>query len=157
MRNSTVIICVVSLLVVVILMREIHMVIKEERSLRGKKKLRVDSKCICEYPPDGIHIMAGSILEKGWKIQNNGSVTWKNRYLKCVHDVPDVFYPDKRVVKIPELKPGEKFMLRVKYYAEEEGFYTSQWKLFDNKNNMLFPEEKELLCVAKVITSENDA
>lgn len=155
MRYVTLIFCGLGLVMVVILVKEICFVVKEEKRYRGRKNSLDDSECICEYPPDGINIMVGSVLEKGWKIQNKGSVTWENRYLKCVHDVPDVFYPDKRVVKIPELKPGEKFMLRVKYYAKEEGFYSSQWKLFDSKNNMLFPEKRGLRCVAKVIASEN--
>lgn len=116
-----------------------------------------DSKFISEYPPDGINILVGTDFEKSWTIQNNGNIIWKNRWLKCINDVPNMFYPEKRKVKIPELKPGERFTLKVKYYAKVEGEYFSQWKIFNDNNEMMFPKKRGLGVFVRVVKEKEYA
>lgn len=133
---------------VVILTWLIHMISKliHKRKNKDSEKIKEyfdDSKFISEYPPDGINILVGNTIIKSWIIQNNGNIIWKNRCLKCINDVPGFFYPEKRMVKIPELKPGEQFTLKVKYFAKEEGEYFSQWKIFDEFDEMIFPQKED--------------
>lgn len=147
---------------VVILTWLIHMISKLIHKYNNKdheknKEYFDDSKFISEYPPDGINILVGNTIIKRWTIQNNGDIIWKNRYLKCINDVPNFFYPEKRIVKIPELKPGEQFTLKVKYFAKEEGEYFSQWKMFNEFDEMIFPKKRGLGVFVRVVTEEKYA
>ena len=71
--------------------------------------------------------------------------------MKCIRYVPNLFYPESNVVKIPRLKPGEKFTLKVKYYAVEEGEYSSEWKMSDKDGTILFQERRGLGVYVKVV------
>jgi len=76
-----------------ILSKVIHKYKKKEN--KPPKEYFDDSKFISEYPPDGINILVGNTLIKSWTIQNNGNIIWKNRYLKCINDIPDFFIQKK--------------------------------------------------------------
>lgn len=145
---------------VVILTWIIHIsskVLHKHKECENSKEYFDDSKFISEYPPDGINILVGTKFEKNWTIQNNGNITWKNRTLKCINDVPNFFYPEKRIVKIPELEPGKQFTLKVKYIVKEEGEYFSQWKIFDENDEMMFPQKRGLGVFVRAVTEEKYA
>lgn len=117
-------------------------------------EVRDDSIFISENPPDGVSILVGTSFEKSWTIKNNGNIIWSGRYLECVEDVPEFFYPQKRRVNIPKLNPGEKFTLKVKYFAKVEGNYFSQWKMFDENGRMIFPKKKGLGVYVRVVKNK---
>lgn len=100
-----------------------------------------DSKFISENPLDGITIPCGTMFEKTWKVQNVGTVVWKNRFLKCVEYAGASFYPENDMVKIPKTYPGETVELKVRYFAVVEGDYRSRWKMCDKNGNIFYPEK----------------
>ena len=124
--------------------------VQREKSYKDEKLID-DSKFLSEYPPDGKIIEEGDIFEKQWTIMNNGQIEWIDRTMKCIRYVPNLFYPESNVVKIPRLKPGEKFTLKVKYYAVEEGEYSSEWKMSDKDGTILFQERRGLGVYVKVV------
>ena len=100
-----------------------------------------DSVFISEYPSDGITIPVGKMFKKSWTVKNAGNTIWKNRTLRCVEYVNDCFFPVETVIKIPKTYPGEIITLKVEYKALVEGDYHSKWKMFDQDNNLIYPEK----------------
>lgn len=109
------------------------------------------SEFISENPPDGINIKSGTVFEKQWTIRNSGEVVWVDRYLKCISYVPNYFYPEKVLIKMPVVRPGQKYTLKVKYYANLEGEYLSEWKMVDKNEKLLFPNLMPLGVFVRVL------
>lgn len=54
-------------------------------------------------------------FEKGWVVKNTGTKKWK--HVRLVHQ--EGFKPVTPEVEVPEVKPGEKVEISVKYPAVE--------------------------------------
>lgn len=100
-----------------------------------------DSTFVSEYPSDGICIPVGKIFTKSWTIKNSGNTIWENRTLRCTEFVNDYFHPVDPTIKIPTTLPGQIITLKVKYYVTAEGCYSSKWKMFDDNDNLIYPNK----------------
>lgn len=94
---------------------------------------------VSETPPDGTKCLVGTPFIKTWTIRNVGTVIWRKRYLKC-DPLPAYMHVDKEKVKIPKVLPGQEYSLQVTYTIDYEGVYHSYWKMYDENNNMTFPD-----------------
>lgn len=94
---------------------------------------------VSENPPDGTKCIVGKPFVKTWTIRNVGGVIWRGRYLKC-DPLPVHVSVNNDRVKIPKTLPGQEFTLKVTYTLDCEGIYHSNWKMYDENNNMTFPK-----------------
>lgn len=101
-----------------------------------------DSMFVSESPADGITKKVGEVLVKSWTIMNNGNVIWKNRTLQCVEYVDGLFYPEKMILKIPTTYPGQKRTFTVKYVLKGTGDFHSKWKMYDENNQLIYPNKR---------------
>ena len=97
------------------------------------------SEYITETPPDGTKCIIGEPFIKTWTIRNIGHVIWKNRYLKC-DPLPMYMHVKNEKVKMPKILPGQEYTLQVTFMIECEGVYRSYWKMYDENNNLSFPD-----------------
>ena len=93
---------------------------------------------ISEEPSDGVSIKVGEKLKKKWTIRNAGTTVWRNRYMKA-EPLPRHLHASSECVKIPIIRPGETYTLQITYNADYEGVYHSYWKMYDESNNLVFP------------------
>ena len=107
-----------------------------------KEKEKIDNSIfVSEEPLDGITIPCNHVFEKKWIVRNSGNTVWKNRYLKCIEYPGKSFCPEKDMIKIKTVYPGETVALKVRYYANVEGDYRSRWKMCDKDGNIIYPEK----------------
>lgn len=96
------------------------------------------SQYISEDPPDGVKIIVGKKFVKTWTIRNVGQTVWRKRYMKC-DSLPRYVRVNKEKVKMPVIKPGQEYVLSVEFSITCEGIYRSYWKMYDENNNLTFP------------------
>ena len=72
-------------------------------SVNGDKTLFIADVTI----PDGTSIPVNTTFVKTWRVQNVGSVIWKDRYLKRMTPASDLLCSSPSMVPIPETAPGE--------------------------------------------------
>lgn len=113
------------------------------------------SDFISEKPLDGSVILAGTIYKKEWTIRNTGNIPWKGRYMKCVQYAGNSFYPESEIIKMPTIFPGEKYTLKVRYYAPEVGDYRSRWKMYNSNGDLAFPDKEIGLGVNIHVTTDS--
>lgn len=81
--------------------------------------------------PDGMKIGAGKKFIKTWRVENDGTTTWKNYKLVFVRGD---HLSDKNSVSAPHTQPGENADLTVPMKAPKEaGVYTSYWTVKNDK------------------------
>ena len=100
-----------------------------------------DSVFVSESPYDGVTIPVGKIFHKSWTIKNNGNVIWENRTLRCVEYVDNYFFPMEDTINIPKTMPNQTVTLKVRYKVLAQGDYHSKWKMFDENNNIVYPNK----------------
>lgn len=105
-----------------------------------------------ETVPDGSIIMAGSVFEKSWTIQNLGKLVWENRVLVCLDDELPIDYFDRqdakyrliamqRAVDIAKTQPNQTVTIKAILIAPSiPGRYISYWKMKDQAGNLCFPD-----------------
>lgn len=115
-----------------------------------------------ETLPDGSIIMAGSVFEKSWTIQNLGKLIWEDRVLVCLDDELPVDYFDRqdakyhliamqRAVDIAKTPPNQTVTIKVTLIALSiPGRYISYWKMQDKQGNLCFPDGFGLSLSVKV-------
>lgn len=111
---------------------------KEEKRTVNSNYMDDKSVYVSESPPDGTKCFVGTPFVKTWTIRNVGTVIWRKRYLKC-DPLPVYMHVDKGKVKMPRVLPGQEYILQVTYMVDYEGVYHSYWKMYDENNNMTFP------------------
>ena len=121
---------------------------------KPSENLKDDSQFVSEAPFDGIAIPIGKKFDKSWTIKNAGNCTWRNRRLVCVEYASSYFYPVEKEINIPVTKPGENVTLKVVYNVTAEGCYTSRWKMYDENNNLVYPEKSIGLAVNVIARKE---
>ena len=67
------------------------------------------------HTPPTTHTYTHTQFEKGWVVKNTGTKKWK--HVRLVHQ--EGFKPVTPEVEVPEVKPGEKVEISVKYPAVE--------------------------------------
>lgn len=121
---------------------------------KSAENLKDDSQFISEVPFDGIAIPVGKKFDKSWTIKNAGNCIWRNRRLVCVEYASSFFYPVEKEIKIPVTRPGENVTLKVVYNVTAEGCYTSRWKMYDENDNLVYPEKSIGLAVTVIARKE---
>ncbi len=58
--------------------------------------------------------------------------------MKC-DSLPWYVRVNKEKVKMPVIKPGQEYVLSVEFSITCEGIYRSYWKMYDENNNLTFP------------------
>ena len=100
----------------------------------------IDNSCfISEKPADGTKCFVRESFDKEWTIRNCGQVTWRNRYMKC-DPLPNHLTVNKEKIRMPIVYPGQEYTLKVSFIADFEGQYYSYWKMYDENNNLTFPQ-----------------
>lgn len=127
---------------VICFIKRIRYIIEYPKGIKGKgEKTYDDSVFISEYPSDGISIPVGERFKKSWTIKNDGNVIWEKRTLRCIEYANGYFYPVNKIIRIPTTYPGQIITLNVEYEVTAEGDYSSKWKMYDRKNNLIYPHK----------------
>ena len=80
--------------------------------------------------PDGSVVQAGERLDKRWRVQNNGSCNWDERYHIKLIAGPGMGVPVQQALA-PALS-GTQVDIRMVFIApEESGNYRSAWQAYD--------------------------
>ncbi|MEV7013448.1 BTAD domain-containing putative transcriptional regulator [Streptosporangium sp. NPDC051022] len=91
--------------------------------------------------PDGSAVRAGETFVKTWKIDNIGTVPWRNRYLyrQWPWDGEDLCQTD-RSLRIPDTDPGQSALVNVRVQAPKEPARCKvYWKMVDSDGNQYMP------------------
>jgi hypothetical protein len=87
--------------------------------------------------PDGTAFAPGAIFDKTWRIQNNGTCPWGERYKLAFFDGDQMEGPTE--VDLPPAAPGETVDVTVKLRAPDEpGHYAGRWHPH-NDAGVIFP------------------
>lgn len=95
---------------------------------------------------DGSPVKVGQKFQKVWEIKNIGDLPWENRYLDRVGPFkgPGRLKSRKRV-RIPYTLPGHRCQIKVNLTAPEQpGSCYAEWKMVDEKGNILLPNQEPL-------------
>jgi hypothetical protein len=88
----------------------------------------------------------GQKFRKVWEIENIGDIPWENRFLERVgpcHGPGRL--KSRRRVRIPYTLPGQKCKIKVNLIAPDQpGSCYAEWKMLDEKGNVLLPNQKPL-------------
>ena len=102
---------------------------------------------------DGSKIKVGQKLKKVWQIKNIGEQPWENRFLERVGQCegPGRLKSRKRI-RIPYILPGQRCQIKVNLVAPNQpGSCYAEWKMVDEKGNILLPHQKPLFVSIDVI------
>ncbi len=84
--------------------------------------------------PDGTVVEPGQRLDKRWKVQNNGTCNWDDRYRVKLIAGPNLGVPVQQAL-YPALS-GTEIVIRMIFIAPEDpGNYRSAWQAFDPQDN----------------------
>ena len=117
---------------------------------------------------DGAVVMAGQRFEKRWLLQNTGSISWRNRRLRCMdHEIVvarrradgalvELFAPGLTATRpeviISDTKPGETVEIAVEFTAPLLPCDTlSSWKMVKTDGELCFPEHSGIWCRVSVM------
>lgn len=79
--------------------------------------------------PDGTSVSPGSVLDKRWQLENNGSCNWDSRYRLKLIAGPDLGAPGEQALY--PARGGTQFTLRMELKAPQEaGSYRSAWQAY---------------------------
>lgn len=80
--------------------------------------------------PDNTIVAAGSLLDKQWQLQNNGTCNWDSRYRLRFIDGDPLGAPAEQALY--PARAGTQFSLRILFTAPATpGTYTSEWQAYD--------------------------
>jgi hypothetical protein len=102
---------------------------------------------------DGSKIKVDQKFKKIWEIENIGEQPWENRFLERVGpcEGPGRLKSKKRV-KIPYTLPGQRSQIKLNLVAPDQpGSCYAEWKMVDEKGNILLPHQKPLFVSIDVI------
>jgi Ig-like domain from next to BRCA1 gene len=103
--------------------------------------------------PDGSEVKAESEFVKTWEIRNSGQVPWRGRYLQREGSFtsPDSCVTANRV-PVPETEPGAPVRISVEVRAPASpGWCQVHWKMVDEDGRILFPGERALFFLVRVV------
>jgi hypothetical protein len=87
--------------------------------------------------PDGTVFAPGAIFDKTWRIRNNGTCSWEERYKLAFFDGDPMEGPIE--VDLPHAAPGETVDVTVKLRAPDQpGHYVGRWHPH-NDDGVIFP------------------
>lgn len=102
--------------------------------------------------PDGTSVPVNTTFVKTWRVQNVGSVIWKDRYLKRITPASDLICSSPAMVPIPETQPGEVIEISVTFKTPHlPGSCRTDWKTSDKRGNLFFPEMHGLFSIVTVV------
>ena len=100
--------------------------------------------------PDGTLVESGQMIEKSWRVRNNGTSAWVPGYALVFVSHLQMDGPDS--VVLPQALPGEEVEVRVTLIApEESGLHRSSWRS-RNANGQLFGD----ILFAEIRVAEQD-
>lgn len=101
--------------------------------------------------PDGTSIPVDTTFVKTWRVQNTGTIVWKNRYLKRITPHSRQICSSPAMVPIPETPPGEMVDISVTFTTPHlPGSCRTDWKSSDENGNLHFPEKHGLFSIVNV-------
>ena len=117
---------------------------------------------------DGAVVMAGQRFEKRWLLQNTGTVSWRNRILRCMdHEIVvarkgadgtliQLFAPGLKATQseivIADTNPGGTVEIAVEFTAPLLPCDTlSSWKMVTADGTLCFPEHSGIWCRVSVM------
>jgi hypothetical protein len=119
------------------------------------------------YPGDSLRLVEGKStpihivgfyekFEHTWVVENNGSVTWRDRWLECTNsDVMKVKSANTRI-DISTTKPGNEASLSAQFDARGfEGTHESVWEMKDEKGQLCFPDKDMALKMVVSVVNRN--
>jgi len=84
--------------------------------------------------PDGTLVNPGELLDKRWRVQNNGTCNWDQGFRVNLIAGPGMGVPVQQTL-VPALS-GTEVVIRMVYIAPDEpGNYRSAWQAFDPLDN----------------------
>jgi transcriptional regulator with XRE-family HTH domain len=101
--------------------------------------------------PDGTAIPVNTEFVKTWRVQNTGSVIWKDRYLMRITPSSKLLCSSPSMVPIPETAPGEIVDISVKFITPHlPGSCRTDWKAADKHGNFYHPDKHGLFSIVTV-------
>ncbi|QQZ30648.1 helix-turn-helix domain-containing protein [Thiothrix subterranea] len=114
--------------------------------------------------PDGEIIAVNTTFEKIWRIQNTGTLHWKERSIICLDNLLKVRQQDGNIVThglrpannrylLPDMPPHAQIDIAIDFTAPSYPCTViSCWKMVDVAGNYCFPNNSPLSCMVKVIS-----
>lgn len=102
---------------------------------------------------DGSKVKIGYKFQKIWEIENIGNVPWENRFLERAGPCQGPGrLKSRRRIRIPYTLPGQKRKIKINLIAPDQpGSCYAEWKMVDEKGNILLPDQKPLFVSVDVI------
>lgn len=98
--------------------------------------------------PDGSVVPPATSFTKVWRLRNNGTIFWANRFLARLNDEPCTA-PD--LIEIPQTAPGESVDISVTVRTPgRPGRCKIFWKMVDEQGRMLFPAKRPVFLDVRV-------
>jgi Domain of unknown function (DUF4062)/Ig-like domain from next to BRCA1 gene len=101
---------------------------------------------------DGALVRVNAVINKGWRIKNNGMVIWESRFLEEVSRTDSLSPLDQRV-PIPRTLPGEHATVWVRLKAGKSPATNvrSYWKMIDRDGRQCFPRLEGVYCNVSIV------
>lgn len=102
--------------------------------------------------PDGSPIPINSKFTKTWRVQNIGTIAWKEKSLKrMTPQDPNLCYSVDKVT-LPTVKSGETIDISVEFTTPRyPGTCRTDWKMVDIHDNLIFPNKQGLYSIVHVV------
>lgn len=102
---------------------------------------------------DGSKVKISQKFRKIWEIENIGYIPWENRFLERVGPYQGAGrLKSRKRVRIPYTLPGHKCQIKVNLIAPDQpGSCYAEWKMVDEKGNILLPNQEPLFVSVDVI------
>jgi transcriptional regulator with XRE-family HTH domain len=102
--------------------------------------------------PDGTPIPINTRFTKTWRVQNIGTVPWKEKHLKRITPQdPNLCY-SRDSIPLPTVESGEIIDISIEFTTPRyPGTCRTDWKMVDNNENLIFPDKQGLYSIVHVV------
>lgn len=143
----------VSLICLTTLPYYFHAYISDNKNEKIELKTGFATKFIKDVTiPDGSPIPINTRFTKTWRVQNIGTVPWKEKHLKRITPQdPNLCY-SLDSIPLPTVESGEIIDISVEFTTPKyPGTCRTDWKMVDAHENLTFPEKQGLYSIVHVV------
>ncbi|TLX46325.1 transposase [Pseudoalteromonas phenolica] len=102
--------------------------------------------------PDGTPVPINTRFTKTWRVQNIGTVPWKEKHLKRITPQdPNLCY-SRDSIPLPTVESGEIIDISIEFTTPKyPGTCRTDWKMVDAHENLIFPDKQGLYSIVHVV------
>ncbi|WP_249297312.1 NBR1-Ig-like domain-containing protein [Pseudoalteromonas phenolica] len=102
--------------------------------------------------PDGSPIPINTRFVKTWRVQNIGTVPWKEKHLKRMTPQDPNLCFSRDSIPLPTVESGEIVDISIEFTTPKyPGTCRTDWKMVDNNGNLTFPDKQGLYSIVHVV------